>query len=79
MLRSSFERGCERFDLGVGSQANKLRIANDSEEVAWTALIPATAGLPRSWAPPSPDLARAQVRKRPARVVEGADQAARSG
>lgn len=79
VLRSSFDRGCERFDLGVGTQQNKRRIANESEPVAWTALLPATASLPLSWATLAPDLARAQVRKRLPESWKERIRAARSG
>ncbi len=78
VLRRAFESGCERFDLGVGSQQNKLRIANDSEPVAWSALLPATAQLPRSWAGLAPELARAQVRERLPESLKQRIRAARS-
>ena len=79
VLRSAFQKGCERFDLGVGTQQNKLRIANESEPVAWTALIPAGAGLPAAWATLAPDLTRAQVRKRLPESWKERIRAARSG
>ena len=79
VLRASFEKGCERFDLGIGTQQNKLRLANESEPVAWTALIPATARLPVAWATLGPDLARAQVRKRLPESWKERIRAARSG
>jgi CelD/BcsL family acetyltransferase involved in cellulose biosynthesis len=62
VVRSAFEQGARRVSLGSGSSANKLRLANGNEPVAWTLVLPPSAGLPAAYARALPDVMRAHVR-----------------
>jgi CelD/BcsL family acetyltransferase involved in cellulose biosynthesis len=62
VVRSAFERGARRVSLGSGNSANKLRLANGNEPVAWTLVLPPSTGLPAAYARALPDLLRAPAR-----------------
>jgi CelD/BcsL family acetyltransferase involved in cellulose biosynthesis len=62
VLRGAFEQGARRVSLGSGDSSNKLRLANGYEPVAWTLVLPPSAGLPAAYARALPDLLRAHAR-----------------
>ena len=39
VVQGAYERDCTRVHLGVGEKANKLRLANGNDPVAWTLLM----------------------------------------
>ena len=61
VIEDALERGDERFDLGLGEQAYKLRFADGNDPVAWTILIPAGAQLPLTLLRTAPMRARATL------------------
>lgn len=58
VVEGAYERGCERVHLGVGEKANKLRLANGSDPVAWTIFMPPSSRLPQTYAGALPALMR---------------------
>jgi CelD/BcsL family acetyltransferase involved in cellulose biosynthesis len=69
VVRSAFERGARRVSLGSGSSANKLRLANGNEPVAWTRVLVPSAGLPAAYLGVLPDVMRAHARDVAARAL----------
>jgi CelD/BcsL family acetyltransferase involved in cellulose biosynthesis len=57
-----FERGAQRFDLGVGVQSYKQRFADGSAPIAWALLMVPGARLPLTAARSAPALATARLR-----------------
>lgn len=58
VVQGAYERGCERVHLGVGEKANKLRLANGNDPVAWTLFMPPSSRLPRTYGGALPALLR---------------------
>lgn len=58
VVQGAYERGCERVHLGVGEKANKLRLANGNDPVAWTIFMPPSSRLPRTYGGALPALLR---------------------
>ena len=71
-----FERGAQRFDLGVGVQSYKLRFADGNAQLAWGVLMAPGARLPLTAARTVPALARARLRDGARRMLSD-DQVAR--
>ena len=62
MVRSAFDQKVRRVGLGSGESSNKLRLANGNEPVAWTLVMPPSAGLPGAYLRALPDLLRVHAR-----------------
>jgi CelD/BcsL family acetyltransferase involved in cellulose biosynthesis len=58
VVRRAYERGCRRIHLGTGEKANKLRLANGNDPVAWTMFIAPSPRLPQTYASALPLLLR---------------------
>jgi CelD/BcsL family acetyltransferase involved in cellulose biosynthesis len=58
VVQNAYERGCDRVHLGCGEKANKLRLANGNDPVAWTIFMPPSSRLPRTYASALPALLR---------------------
>jgi CelD/BcsL family acetyltransferase involved in cellulose biosynthesis len=58
VVQGAYERGCERVHLGVGEKANKLRLANGNDPVAWTIFMPPSSRLPLTYGGALPALLR---------------------
>jgi CelD/BcsL family acetyltransferase involved in cellulose biosynthesis len=61
-VEEAFALGVERFDLGVGEQAYKLRFADAGAPLAWGVLLAPGARLPLAAARTFPALVEARVR-----------------
>ncbi|HLL92108.1 MAG TPA: GNAT family N-acetyltransferase [Solirubrobacteraceae bacterium] len=73
------ERGCRRVHLGLGNYANKLRLANGNDPVAWTMVMPPSRRLPYTYARVLPGLLRKRARDAAERALpEERFEAARS-
>jgi CelD/BcsL family acetyltransferase involved in cellulose biosynthesis len=57
-----FERGAQRFDLGLGVQSYKLRFADGNAPLTWAVLMVPGARLPLTAARTAPALAHARLR-----------------
>jgi len=57
-----FERGAQRFDLGLGVQSYKLRFADGNAPLTWAVLMVPGARLPITAARTAPALSRARLR-----------------
>lgn len=57
-----FERGAQRFDLGLGVQSYKLRFADGDVPLTWAVLMVPGARLPLTAARTAPALAHARLR-----------------
>ncbi len=68
-VEEAFAIGVERFDLGVGVQAYKLRFADGSAPLAWGVLMTPGARLPLTAARTVPALAQARLRAGARRVL----------
>ena len=58
VVQGAYEHGCERVHLGVGEKANKLRLANGNDPVAWTLFMPPSSRLPLTYGGALPALLR---------------------
>jgi CelD/BcsL family acetyltransferase involved in cellulose biosynthesis len=62
VMRSAFDQNVRRVSLGSGDSSIKLRLANANEPVAWTLVMPLSAGLPGAYVRALPDLLRVRAR-----------------
>ncbi|MGO9319783.1 MAG: GNAT family N-acetyltransferase [Solirubrobacteraceae bacterium] len=62
VVRGAYERGCARIHLGCGEKANKVRLANGNDPVAWTVFMPPSPRLPQTYGSALPGLLRRRVR-----------------
>lgn len=62
VVQDAYSLGCRRVHLGTGDHANKLRLANGNDPVAWTIFIPPSARLPQTYGNALPGLARKHAR-----------------
>jgi CelD/BcsL family acetyltransferase involved in cellulose biosynthesis len=69
VVRSAYDQACRRVHLGCGEQANKLRLANGSDPVAWTTFMPASPRLPRTYGWALPELVRKHAREAAERAL----------
>ena len=58
MIEHAFRVGDRRYDLGVGDEAYKLRLATDDSPVRWGGIVPRTRRYPLTRARLVPDQAR---------------------
>jgi CelD/BcsL family acetyltransferase involved in cellulose biosynthesis len=62
VVQRAYERECRRIHLGCGELANKLRLANGDDPVAWTLFMPPSPRLPRTYGTALPGLLRGHAR-----------------
>jgi CelD/BcsL family acetyltransferase involved in cellulose biosynthesis len=62
VVQDACERGCRRVHLGLGNYANKLRLANGNDPVAWTLLMAPSPRLALTYARLLPGLLRKRLR-----------------
>ncbi len=62
VVREACERGCRRVHLGLGNYANKLRLANGNDPVAWTLVMTPSPRLPYTYGRVLPGLLRKRAR-----------------
>jgi len=68
-VEDMFDRGAQRFDLGVGVQSYKLRFADGNAQLAWGVLMMPSARLPLTAARTAPALARTRLRDSARRML----------
>ena len=69
VVREAYEKECRRLSLGNGNLANKLRLANGNDPVAWTTLIPASPRFAQAYGLLLPGLAGMHAREILTRVL----------
>ncbi len=69
VVREAYGKGCRRVSLGNGSLANKVRMANGDDPVAWTTVIPPSPRLPQAYGMLLPGLTRDRARDTLVRVL----------
>lgn len=62
VVQDGYALGCGRVHLGTGNHANKLRLANGNDPVAWTIFIPPSPRLPQAYGSALPELVRRRAR-----------------
>ncbi len=62
VVRNAYEHACRRIHLGNGEHANKLRLANGNDPVAWTMFMPPSPRLLQTYAGALPRLLRKHAR-----------------
>jgi hypothetical protein len=72
IVGGAYERGARRVHLGCGEIANKLRLANGNDPVAWTIFIPPTARMPRTYGAAAPALLSRRTRDAAKRALSPA-------
>jgi CelD/BcsL family acetyltransferase involved in cellulose biosynthesis len=68
-VEDMFDRGAQRFDLGVGVQSYKLRFADGNAQLAWGVLMTPGVRLPLTAARTAPALARTRLRDSALRML----------
>lgn len=69
VVARAHERGMRRVSLGNGDAANKLRLANANDPVAWTLVMPPSLRLPRTYGRALPTLLKAHGRELAERLM----------
>ena len=69
VVRNAYERGCRRVHLGCGENANKVRLANGNDPVAWTMFMPPSPRLPQVYGSALPGLLRRRASDAAARAL----------
>jgi CelD/BcsL family acetyltransferase involved in cellulose biosynthesis len=63
VVAGAYEKGCRRLRLGNGRLANKVRLSNTDDPVAWTALVPPSSRAPLAYGTLLPGLLRMHGRE----------------
>ncbi|MGO9488775.1 MAG: GNAT family N-acetyltransferase [Solirubrobacteraceae bacterium] len=69
VVGEAYDKDCRRVGLGNGNLANKLRLANGNDPVAWTAIVPPSPRLLQAYALLLPGQARRHARQALARTL----------